>query len=128
MYSEELAHMIYAAADYVIVPSMYEPCGLTQLIAMRYGALPIVRRTGGLADTVHDVGDSGSDVPANANGFVFDGSDEGSCGHALERAVSMYVNRNSEWAKVSARNMDLDSSWALPAASYLDIYSRILAQ
>ena len=55
MYSEQLAHCIYAAADIVIVPSMFEPCGLTQMIAMRYGALPLVRKTGGLADTVIDV-------------------------------------------------------------------------
>lgn len=58
MYSEELAHLMYAAADMVLVPSLFEPCGLTQLVAMRYGAVPIVRSTGGLTDTVTDV-DSG---------------------------------------------------------------------
>lgn len=57
MYSEELAHLMYAAADMVLVPSLFEPCGLTQLVAMRYGAVPIVRSTGGLADTVTDVDD-----------------------------------------------------------------------
>ena len=57
MYSEELAHLMYAAADMVLVPSLFEPCGLTQLVAMRYGAVPIVRSTGGLADTVTDVND-----------------------------------------------------------------------
>ena len=55
MYSEQLAHLMYAAADMVLVPSLFEPCGLTQLVAMRYGAIPIVRSTGGLADTVTDV-------------------------------------------------------------------------
>lgn len=59
MYSEALAHLIYAAADVVVVPSMFEPCGLTQMIAMRYGALPVVRRTGGLADTVKDLSGGG---------------------------------------------------------------------
>jgi len=59
MYSEALAHLMYAAADMVLVPSLFEPCGLTQLVAMRYGAVPIVRSTGGLADTVTDV-DSGA--------------------------------------------------------------------
>lgn len=55
MYSERLSHLMYAAADFVLVPSLFEPCGLTQMIAMRYGALPIVRKTGGLADTVIDI-------------------------------------------------------------------------
>ena len=61
MYSEALAHQIYAAADIILVPSLYEPCGLTQLVGMRYGAIPIVRSTGGLADTVTDI-DSGNNV------------------------------------------------------------------
>ena len=56
MYSEALAHHIYAAADMILVPSLYEPCGLTQLVGMRYGAIPVVRSTGGLADTVNDIG------------------------------------------------------------------------
>jgi len=134
MYSEALAHIIYAAADFVIVPSLFEPCGLTQLIAMRYGALPIVRRTGGLGDTVSDInaaaalGDhrSGSALTSpSGNGFVFDGADEGSCSGALERALRMYRERRDVWDTVSVRNMDLDYSWAQPAATYLDMYRKI---
>ena len=66
MYSEALAHQIYAAADIVLVPSLFEPCGLTQLIAMRYGAIPVVRSTGGLADTVRDVDEGGSPPQDNS--------------------------------------------------------------
>ncbi|KAH9305384.1 hypothetical protein KI387_009788, partial [Taxus chinensis] len=88
-YSEELSHMLYAAADIVLVPSMYEPCGLAQMIGMRYGAVPIVRRTGGLADTVFDV-DHLHTGANQGNGFVFEGIDEGSLNGALERAFQCY--------------------------------------
>ncbi|KAK3221208.1 hypothetical protein Dsin_008233 [Dipteronia sinensis] len=81
MYSEELSHMLYAAADMVLVPSIYEPCGLAQMIGMRYGAVPVVRKTGGLADTVFDMDDSSN--REMANGFVFEGIDEGSLNCAL---------------------------------------------
>jgi glycosyltransferase involved in cell wall biosynthesis len=121
MYSEPLAHMLYAAADFVIVPSLFEPCGLTQMIAMRYGALPIVRRTGGLADTVFDA-DSGSDT---ANGYVFDGADEGACNGAIERAFLLFKESRERWMELSLRNMNSDMSWRVSAESYHELYRQI---
>jgi starch synthase len=123
MYSEPLAHMLYAAADFVIVPSLFEPCGLTQMIAMRYGALPVVRRTGGLADTVFDVdGDA-----ATANGVVFDGTDEGACNQALNRAFDLFQNKPERWKQISLRNMDSDMSWRKSADTYHKLYHQVKA-
>lgn len=121
MYSEALAHQLYAAADFVVVPSLFEPCGLTQMIAMRYGALPIVRRTGGLADTVFD-----ADADAQSgNGFVFEGADEGACREAVDRAMAAFggVEGGAErWQEMSARNMDSDMSWRASADEYHELY------
>jgi starch synthase len=118
MYSEPLAHMLYAAADFVLVPSLFEPCGLTQMIAMRYGALPIVRRTGGLADTVTDADQDA----AQGNGFVFDGADEGSCSGAIDRALALFRNEPKRFSDISRKNMNSDMSWRQASASYQELY------
>ena len=123
-YSERLAHMIYAAADVVLVPSMFEPCGLTQMIALRYGAVPVVRRTGGLADTVFDVDNHKGDAE-EANGFVFDGADDNSVNSALDRALAMYKDKPDAWHELSLRNMGADVSWAASAKSYVDVYRSV---
>ncbi|KAG1664077.1 hypothetical protein FOA52_011434 [Chlamydomonas sp. UWO 241] len=125
MYSERLAHMIYAAADIVLVPSMFEPCGLTQLIALRYGAVPVVRATGGLADTVFDV-DNNSIAPERRNGFSFGGADDGALYGALDRAVAMYRDRPADWAQLATRNMLGDVSWGMSAKLYVAKYRTIL--
>ncbi|KAH0654460.1 hypothetical protein KY289_032138 [Solanum tuberosum] len=123
MYSEELSHMLYAAADMVLVPSMYEPCGLAQMIGMRYGAVPIVRKTGGLADTVFDMDDqSHTEI---ANGFVFEGIDEGSLNCALGRAFSYYQEKPNEWKAVVQKVMRIDNSWNNTAGKYIDIYNSV---
>ena len=122
MYSERLAHMIYAAADIVLVPSMFEPCGLTQMIALRYGAVPVVRRTGGLADTVTDVGPSAG---REGNGFVFDGTDDNSLHSALDQAVAMYKDKTMAWNELAQRNMGEDVSWGRSAKSYVEVYRSI---
>lgn len=124
MYSEPLAHMLYAAADFVIVPSLFEPCGLTQMIAMRYGALPVVRRTGGLADTVADTDEDAN----NGNGIVFDGTDERSCSAALDRAFRLFKDDRAQWDKISRRNMDSDMSWRKAGEDYLSLYRAVLEQ
>lgn len=122
-YSEELAHMLYAAADIVLVPSMFEPCGLTQMIGMRYGAIPLVRKTGGLADTVYDVHDQLNEE--KANGFVFHGIDEGSLNSALERAFQYYNERPDWWMELVCKVMNLDNSWNKSAGEYVTLYDSV---
>ena len=124
MYSEPLAHMMYAAADFVLVPSLFEPCGLTQMIAMRYGALPIVRRTGGLADTIIDADESNE----QGNGFVFDGADEDSCSSAIDRAMHLFRNEPERFSTISRKNMNSDMSWRQSADSYQQLYRSAAVQ
>lgn len=123
IYSEELSHMLYAAADMVLVPSLYEPCGLAQMIAMRYGTIPIVRKTGGLADTVFDMDDQAN--IDKANGFVFDGIDEGSLNWALDRAFSHYTQKPEEWNDIMRKVMQIDNSWHNTAGKYVDVYNSV---
>uniref|UniRef100_A0A383VX60 Starch synthase, chloroplastic/amyloplastic n=2 Tax=Tetradesmus obliquus TaxID=3088 RepID=A0A383VX60_TETOB len=122
MYSESLAHQIYAAADIILVPSMFEPCGLTQMIGMRYGAVPVVRKTGGLADTVRDVD---SHAPGEANGYTFDGTDEGSLHGALDRALTHFKEQRASWTELSATNMNTELSWSRSSADYVALYNSI---
>ncbi|KAH6817293.1 hypothetical protein C2S51_000896 [Perilla frutescens var. frutescens] len=123
MYSEELSHMLYAAADIVLVPSIYEPCGLSQMIGMRYGAVPVVRKTGGLADTVFDMDDQSN--PEMANGFVFEGIDEGSFNWALDRAFSYYREKPDEWRGIVKKVLQMDNSWNNTAGKYVDLYNSV---
>ncbi len=113
------ARRIYGGADAILIPSRYEPCGLSQMIAMRYGAVPIARRTGGLADTITDVGDPGG------TGVLFDGYDPGSLAHALERALSVYA-QPERWVELQRRGMEKDFSWDRPAAEYEALYREAL--
>eukprot|EP00879_Flechtneria_rotunda_P012940 GHRR01013513.1.p1 GENE.GHRR01013513.1~~GHRR01013513.1.p1 ORF type:complete len:551 (+),score=164.70 GHRR01013513.1:30-1682(+) len=122
MYSEALAHQIYAAADIILVPSMFEPCGLTQMIGMRYGAVPVVRKTGGLADTVRDVD---SHPPGEGNGYTFDGTDEASLFSALDCSFAHFKDKRREWAELSMTNMNTELSWSRSAADYVALYNSI---
>jgi starch synthase len=106
---------IYGGADGILIPSRYEPCGLTQMLAMRYGAVPIARRTGGLADTIIDVGDPGG------TGVLFDGYDPVSLAHALDRALRVYAHREA-WIELQRRGMEKDFSWDRSAAAYEALY------
>jgi starch synthase len=111
------ARRVYAGADMVLIPSRYEPCGLTQMIAMRYGAVPVARRTGGLADTVRDAGDP------DGNGFLFDEFSPGALGHALDRALSVYA-QPEKWAEIQKRGVRSDFSWGRSAEQYVALYER----
>ena len=114
------ARQIYAGADMVLIPSRYEPCGLTQMISMRYGAVPVARRTGGLADTVTDAGDPGG------TGFLFDEFNPWALGDALDRALSVYAHPRS-WAEIQLRGMRSDFSWTRSAGEYVALYERARA-
>jgi starch synthase len=122
---ETLAHRLYAASDLFFVPSIFEPCGLTQMIALRYGAPPIVRKTGGLADTVFDVEYSKRPFE-ETNGFVFDFADKGGVDFAVKRAVSMYTNDPTAFHKLQRQGMEMDYSWNKPADLYLELYKKLL--
>ncbi|MES2122179.1 MAG: glycogen synthase [Chlamydiota bacterium] len=118
---ERLAHWIYAAADMFIIPSLFEPCGLTQLIAMRYGTVPIARLTGGLADTVFDV-DTSIKPLDERNGFTFEFPDTGGVNWALDRAMACYKEHPKKWHSIILNGMRTDHSWKHPAMQYLALY------
>jgi len=117
-YDEARAHRIYAGADALLVPSRFEPCGLTQLNAMHYGTLPIVRETGGLKDTVEPHNDFNGD----GNGFTFDRYDAGLLLDAINRAKTLYFNNRYHWDEVVQRDMAKDVSWTRSARQYKDLY------
>lgn len=124
-YDEPLSHLIYAGSDFILVPSIFEPCGLTQLIAMRYGAIPVVRRTGGLYDTVFDVDSDKERAQAQGvepNGFSFDGADASGVDYALNRAISAWYDRRERFKSLCKRVMEQDWSWNRPALDYLELY------
>ena len=123
-YDEDLAHLIYAAADLLVVPSLYEPCGLTQMIAMRYGVVPVVRRIGGLADTVFDA--HRSERPfGERNGFVFDEPTPEALAGALDRALGLWFEHPAYFRQLRLNGMAADHSWAGPARQYAAIYESI---
>ena len=118
-FDEKFSHRIYAASDLLLVPSRYEPCGLTQMIALTYGALPVVRNTGGLADTVLDI----TAHPRQGNGFVFENSDPEEMLAAIDRALELYPQR-SRWLTLVKRGMVQDFSWTRSAEQYQQLYTR----
>ena len=121
MYDEDRAHRIYAACDALLVPSLFEPCGLTQLIAMRYGTIPIVRETGGLKDTVEPYNlfeDSG-------NGFTFDSYDAWLLLDAVNRAKTLYFEHRENYDYMVKRDMTKDVSWENSAAQYRELYLQL---
>ncbi len=120
-HDESMAHLFFAAADMFIIPSLFEPCGLTQMIAMRYGAVPIARKTGGLADTVFDW-DTSDRPQGERNGFTFDFPDTQGVDWALDRALKLWKEEPKAWKKIQAQGMSVDFSWAHSTPEYLKIY------
>jgi starch synthase len=125
-YDERLSHLVFAGADVILVPSRFEPCGLTQLYGLKYGCLPLVRRVGGLADTVVD---SSLEELADdrATGFVFERFDSTSYEAALRRVFALWA-RPAEWRQVRARAMAQNFGWDAATAQYLALYREIVAQ
>jgi starch synthase len=123
-YNEELSHLIYAGADIIIVPSLFEPCGLTQMIAMKYGTIPVVRGTGGLADTVFDA--NHADKPYDErNGYVFYHFNHNSLESALQRAIGMWYIYPQYFRELIINGMRYDYSWNHPGQHYMNIYEYI---
>ena len=117
-YNESLSHVMYAGADFLMMPSRVEPCGLNQMYSMKYGTVPMVRRTGGLRDTVVDYGDK------DGYGICFEQASIGDITHAIWRAVEMY-HEKSILKKVRHRMMELDFSWENSVQQYLDLYQSL---
>lgn len=116
-----LAELIYAGSDMFLMPSLYEPCGLGQLISFKYGTVPIVRKIGGLADTVHDF----DPKTGRGDGFVFEEYNSGSLLNAIERAIEIYKNKR-QWTTIIEKIMCYDYSWEVSARKYVELYRKTL--
>ncbi len=123
-FSEELAHLIYAGSDMIVMPSLFEPCGLTQLIAMKYGTVPIVRETGGLADTVFDA-DHAYKPFSERNGYVFQTYNYEGLESALSRAIGKWYSYPQYFRELMINGMKADYSWNHPGEHYLNVYNYI---
>lgn len=125
-YDEPLAHLIHAGADVLLMPSLYEPCGLNQMYGQRYGTLPIVRETGGLKDSVVNCTPKRI-AEGRASGFTFRQFDARRLAEAVKRAAEVYFTERRTWTKLLRSVMSIDNSWQARAQSYLALYERILS-
>ena len=126
-FDEALARRIFAASDAILVPSLHEPCGLQQMIAMRYGAIPVVRRTGGLADTVSLWTEAVAGATPIGQGFVFDDFNAASLRSAILDALELYRSDQAAWERLQKQNMGLDFSWGRPTRQYVELYEEAVA-
>ena len=117
-YSEEVANLIYAGSDLFLMPSRYEPCGLSQMIAMRYGTIPLVRETGGLRDSVKAYNFESDE----GNGFSFLNFNADDMLYTIRHAEYVYYDRPDIWNKLVVRNMNIDNSWRKSATEYEKLY------
>jgi len=122
-YSDELGSLVYAGSDIFLMPSLFEPSGLGQLVSLRYGTIPVVRRTGGLADTISDYN------PRNqtGNGFVFDEYTGEALAEAIGRAIELWTHKD-KWWNLMLRSMALSYSWEIPAKKYVRIYKAAIKE
>ena len=125
-YDEALSHRMQAGGDAILVPSRFEPCGLTQLYALRYGCVPVVARTGGLADTVIDANLAALSTGV-ATGVQFDGATPAALKAALDRMVALW-RRPDDWRAIQRAGMRQDFSWRRSGAAYAALYRQLLAQ
>ena len=123
-YSDALAHKLYAAADAMLMPSLFEPCGLTQLISLRYGTVPIVRETGGLKDTVEPY----NEFEGTGTGFSFKNYNGDEMLNVINYSKKIYYDRRDEWDKIVQRGMEKDWSWNNSAKQYEGMYSWLIGR
>lgn len=119
-FDSRLSRRVYAGADMMMIPSRYEPCGLIQMIAMRYGCIPVARATGGLQDTIHDY-----DRGRNSTGFLFEQANPQAMAATLERAIAAYSDKR-RWPYLQKRGMRKDFSWKKSAARYFNLYQSMV--
>lgn len=124
-FHDNFAHKIEAGADIFLMPSQYEPCGLNQMYSMHYGTVPVVRKTGGLADTVLDIEES---TKRRATGFVFEHYDSKHLWHTVERALNAYHNDKDLWHSLQTNGMKKDFSWTRSAIRYAEVYEKVLSK
>jgi starch synthase len=117
LFDNTLAQRIYAASDMFLMPSEFEPCGIGQLIALRYGSIPIVRKTGGLKDTINNYDEN----PSCATGFQFNNLNSAELMDSIVKALNIYNDKN-EWSKLIKNAMSVDNSWSSSARSYIELY------
>ena len=122
-YDEAQSHRIFAGSDCILVPSRFEPCGLNQMYSMRYGTVPIVRKTGGLADTVINYSESNIE---NSTGFTFDFLDHDALFNTMRWALSIYQEKPANFAKLIENGMNKDFSWKHTAVEYEETYREVL--
>lgn len=122
-YSEELGSLVYAGSDIFMMPSLFEPSGLGQLVSLRYGTIPVVRRTGGLADTISDYNQHNR----TGNGFVFDEYTGAALAEAIWRALDLWAQKD-KWWNLMTRSMELSYSWEIPAKKYVRIYKAAMKE
>ena len=120
-FDAKLSRRMYAGGDILLMPSRYEPCGLAQMMAMRYGCVPLARATGGLKDTIVD---ADSDVK-HSTGFLFEPATGAALAQALERALAVYADKK-RWQAIQVRGMGLDFSWEKSALAYVLLYKELL--
>ena len=120
-----LAQQIYAGCDIFLMPSHFEPCGMGQMMAMRYGALPLVRATGGLADTVVNYDNGAAD---SGTGFVFEWQEAGAVEGTLDWALDVYETNPAAWRRMQQRGLRADFSWTKSAVEYIDLYEQAFAK
>lgn len=125
-YDEGLSHLMQGGCDAIVIPSRFEPCGLTQLYGLRYGCVPLVARTGGLADTVIDANEAAL-AAGVATGFQFEPANTGSLLHAVRRMVAAYAEP-SVWTSMQRQGMKSDVSWDRSARKYVDLYKSLLSR
>ena len=123
-YDEPLSHLLQAGSDAILIPSRFEPCGLTQLYGLHYGCVPVVARVGGLADTIIDANDAGLSAGV-ASGIQFAPVTQEALEHALERAAMLYADK-AAWASLQQAGMKADVSWTRSAVRYAELYRSLL--